>query len=115
LHAEWNVPMLPGAGGASLILQGRAVMSISGPCQETGADVVKPIVPHDTWDAGELACGPMLLALKGRLERLEAGQVFRLTTRDEGAPVDVPAWCRLTGHRLLRAAHPYYHLERRKD
>jgi len=57
----------------------------------------------------------MLLALKGRLERLAPGQVFQLVTRDEGAPVDVPAWCRLTGHRLLRAAHPYYHLERRKD
>ena len=65
------------------------------------------LIPHhDAWDAGDLACGPMLLALKGRLERLAPGQVFRLVTRDEGAPVDVPAWCRLTGHRLLDAAHP---------
>jgi tRNA 2-thiouridine synthesizing protein A len=76
---------------------------------------VKTTVPHDAWDAGDLACGPMLLALKGRLERLDAGQVFHLTTRDEGAPADVPAWCRLTGHRLLFAAHPDYRLERRKD
>ncbi|QEH34751.1 SirA-like protein [Aquisphaera giovannonii] len=57
----------------------------------------------------------MLLALRARLERLAPGRVFRLTTRDEGAPVDVPAWCRLTGHRLVLAAHPIYHLERRKD
>ncbi len=79
-----------------------------------GVDV--DLIPHhDAWNAGDLACGPMLLALKGRLERLPPGQVFQLVTRDEGAPVDVPAWCRLTGHRLLRAAHPYYHLERRKD
>ena len=76
---------------------------------------VEPLVPDDTWDAGDLACGPMLLALKGRLQRLAPGQVFQLVTRDEGAPVDVPAWCRLTGHRLLHAAHPTYHLERRKE
>jgi tRNA 2-thiouridine synthesizing protein A len=76
---------------------------------------VEPIVPDDVWDAGDLACGPMLLSLKGRLERLDPGQIFHLTTRDEGAPVDLPAWCRLTGHRLLCAAHPNYHLERRKD
>ena len=61
---------------------------------------------HDAWDAGDLACGPMLLALRGRLERLEPGQVFRLVTRDEGAPVDVPAWCRLTGHTLIDAVAP---------
>jgi tRNA 2-thiouridine synthesizing protein A len=71
---------------------------------------------HDEeWDAGDLACGPMLLALKGRLEKLPPGRVFRLVTRDEGAPVDVPAWCRLTGHRLLAAAHPVYYLSPRKD
>ncbi len=75
----------------------------------------EPICWHDSWDAGDLACGPMLLALKRRMERLTAGQVFRLVTRDEGAPVDVPAWCRLTGHTLLVASHPIYHLARRKD
>jgi tRNA 2-thiouridine synthesizing protein A len=77
--------------------------------------VAETIEHHEAWDAGDLACGPMLLALKRRLERLDAGQVFRLVTRDEGAPVDVPAWCRLTGHRVLHAAHPIYYLERRKD
>jgi tRNA 2-thiouridine synthesizing protein A len=73
------------------------------------------MIHHDQWDAGDLACGPMLLALKGRLEKLSPGQVFRVVTRDEGAPVDVPAWCRLTGHVLLDASHPVYHLARRKD
>ena len=76
---------------------------------------MEPTGFDDAWDAGDLACGPMLLALRGRLERLEPGQVFRLVTRDEGAPVDVPAWCRLTGHILLDASHPVYHLSRRKD
>jgi tRNA 2-thiouridine synthesizing protein A len=76
---------------------------------------LSPIDHHDAWDAGALACGPMLLALKARLERLAPGQVFRLVTRDEGAPVDVPAWCRLTGHSLVFASPPVYYLARRKD
>jgi tRNA 2-thiouridine synthesizing protein A len=76
---------------------------------------LEAMVHHDEWDAGDLACGPMLLALKGRLERLRPGQAFRLVTRDEGAPVDVPAWCRLTGHPLLHAMHPVYYVARRKD
>ncbi len=76
---------------------------------------MKPIVHHDAWDAGHLACGPMLLVVKGRIERLATGQVFRLVTLDEGAPVDVPAWCRLSGHTLLAASHPVYYLSRRKD
>ena len=65
------------------------------------------------WDAGDLACGPMLLALKGRLERLAPGAVIRVVTRDSGAPIDVPAWCRLTGHILRSAAHPVYEVERK--
>ena len=69
----------------------------------------------DAWNAGNLACGPMLLELRGRLEQLLPGQVFRLVTVDEGAPVDVPAWCRLTGHVLLESSHPTYYLARRKD
>jgi tRNA 2-thiouridine synthesizing protein A len=74
-----------------------------------------PVGCHNAWDAGDLACGPMLLALKSRLERLAPGQVFRLVTRDEGAPVDLPAWCRLTGHTLIDVSHPVYHLARRED
>jgi tRNA 2-thiouridine synthesizing protein A len=76
---------------------------------------LQPIEYHDAWDAGDLACGPMLLELRGRLGRLAPAQVFRLVARDEGAPVDVPAWCRLTGNVLVAASHPVYYLARRKD
>jgi TusA-related sulfurtransferase len=30
-----------------------------------------------------------------------------------GAPMELPTWCRLTGHRLLEAAHPHYLIEKR--
>jgi tRNA 2-thiouridine synthesizing protein A len=45
---------------------------------------------------------------------LAPGQVLRLVALDLGAPADLPAWCRMTGHTLLEAHHPVY-LIRRKE
>lgn len=66
------------------------------------------------WDAGDLGCGELVLQLATRLRDLPPGAVLRLTARDRGAPEDIPAWCRMTGHALLRAEHPDY-LIRRKE
>lgn len=66
------------------------------------------------WDAGELACGDLVLQLRLRMEPMPPGQVLRLVARDLAAPADLPAWCRLTGHTLLSAEHPVY-LIRRKE
>lgn len=67
-----------------------------------------------TWDAGDMGCGDLVLALRGRLNDLPAGAVLEVTARDPAAPEDLPAWCRLTGHRLAWAGHPRY-LIRRKE
>ncbi len=66
------------------------------------------------WDAGDVACGDLLLRLRGRMEALRPGAVLRLVARDAGAPADLPAWCRLTGHALVAAEPPIY-LIRRKE
>ena len=66
------------------------------------------------WDAGDMGCGDLVLELRGRVEALVAGRVLRLTARDPGAPADIPAWCRVTGHALVSAQHPIY-LIRRKE
>jgi tRNA 2-thiouridine synthesizing protein A len=71
-------------------------------------------VPAASWDAGDMACGDLVLALRVRLNALPAGAVLRVTARDPAAPEDLPAWCRLTGHRLLRAAHPEYDIRRKE-
>jgi tRNA 2-thiouridine synthesizing protein A len=67
------------------------------------------------WDAGDMACGDLVLALRLRMNTLPAGGVLKVTARDPAAPLDLPAWCRLTGHRLLRAAHPDYHIQRKES
>jgi tRNA 2-thiouridine synthesizing protein A len=68
----------------------------------------------ETWDAGNLACGELVLELRMRLARMQPGQVMKLIALDPGAPADLPAWCRMTGHSLAGADHPVY-LIRRKE
>lgn len=75
------------------------------------ADIAKSTV-H--WDAGEMGCGELLIELKFRLQELNPGSVMELITLDPGAKQDMPAWCRLTGHKLLFADHPKYKIENRQ-
>ena len=69
---------------------------------------------HDAeWDAGDMGCGDLVMELRMRLLAMVPGQVLRLVARDPGAPEDLPAWCRLTGHALLAAGHPVYWIRRK--
>lgn len=65
------------------------------------------------WDAGMMGCGELILELRQRLNRLPPGAELTLIARDPGVPEDLPAWCRMTGHRLVRAAPPEFTIERR--
>ena len=69
----------------------------------------------ETWDAGDMACGDLVLELRIRLRGIKPHQVLRVTATDPGAREDIPAWCRLTGHRLLNSEHPQYWIERKED
>jgi tRNA 2-thiouridine synthesizing protein A len=64
------------------------------------------------WDAGDIGCGELVLALRLRLKALPMGGVLKLIARDPAAPEDLPSWCRLTGQTLLRAEHPIYWIRR---
>jgi tRNA 2-thiouridine synthesizing protein A len=67
----------------------------------------------ERFDALGKGCGEVLLDLKLTLGALAPGTVVLAITDDAGAPVEIPAWCGLTGHALLDAAHPNYLIERR--
>ena len=69
---------------------------------------------NETWDAGDLGCGELVLELRMRLDRMKPRHVMKLVALDPGAPADLPAWCRMTGHALVFAEHPVY-LIRRKE
>jgi tRNA 2-thiouridine synthesizing protein A len=67
------------------------------------------------WDAGEIGCGRLAFALRRELGEVEPGALLEVTTHDPGAPVDLPAWCRMTGHTLVSAEHPVYVIRHKTD
>ncbi len=55
---------------------------------------------QESWDAGDLGCGELVIELRRRLRRMP-GQVLKVIAYDPAAPVDLPAWCRMTSNELL--------------
>jgi tRNA 2-thiouridine synthesizing protein A len=76
----------------------------SGPNQASDAE----------WNAGNMACGELVLELRLRLQAMNSGQILKLTATDDGAPEDLPAWCRLTGHKLVSFNQPEYWIQRKE-
>ena len=59
------------------------------------------------YDFEEMSCGDLLMALLKAMRPLPAGTLVEVRALDPGAPIDIPAWCRMTGHALLvRAGGP---------
>lgn len=69
----------------------------------------------DVFDSYDRGCGDFILELREKIAAMTPGEVLMVASRDAGAPVEVPAWCRMTGHRLLEAAPPFFLIEKRKD
>jgi tRNA 2-thiouridine synthesizing protein A len=71
------------------------------------------LAPAAVLDVGDTLCGELALLLRSELRKLEPGQVLQVLARDPAAPQDLPAWCEVTGHRLLRAEPPRFWIRRR--
>ena len=52
-------------------------------------------------DGGDRACVSLLLELRARVDGLPGGTIIHLMATDPAAPIDLPAWCHLTGHAYL--------------
>ncbi len=87
--------------------------------RETDADAAPirapdGIVVAEYWDAGQIACGDLVLAIRLRMDKLASRATLKLVAQDSGAKEDLPAWCRLTGHQLLAQSHPEYWIQRKE-
>jgi tRNA 2-thiouridine synthesizing protein A len=82
--------------------------------EETGREGAQHVPIAATWDAGDMGCGELVMQLRIRLKTLPPGTVLRVVARDPAAPQDLPAWCRMTGHRLVQASHPIYDIQRKE-
>jgi TusA-related sulfurtransferase len=65
----------------------------------------------DEFDSGEETCGRVIINLHVYVKSLPPGSRLLLISRDSAAPVEFPAWCRMTGNSLLDADHPFYLIE----
>ena len=95
------------AAGVALIERPTMTVSPDSPTPDS--------VPDAEWDAGNIGCGELVMGLRIRLQPMTPGQILKLTATDAGMPEDLPAWCRLTGHKLVFCNHPEYWIQRREN
>lgn len=57
-----------------------------------------------TLDARRLLCPLPVIRTQDRVATLAPGDRLEVICTDPGALQDIPAWCRLEGHRVLEAA-----------
>ncbi len=62
----------------------------------------------EVYDAVDRGCGDFIIDLKQVVTSLPPGATLLVASRDAGAPIEIPAWCRLTQHLLVDAVPPYY-------
>jgi tRNA 2-thiouridine synthesizing protein A len=62
-----------------------------------------------------MGCGQLVFELRRRLMEMKPGERLEVVAKSPGAPTDLPAWCRMTGHTLISSEHPVYLIERRRD
>jgi tRNA 2-thiouridine synthesizing protein A len=64
--------------------------------------------PESKFDGGDTGCGEMIIDMRIHFRTLSPGTRVAIRALDPGAPVEIPAWCRITGNELLEARHPFY-------
>ena len=81
------------------------------------AGIEKPLAsPAAVLDGGNLDCGSgLLLLIRKQIDPLVAGQILEIRSTEPSVAEDLPAWCRMTGHPLVRSAHPEYLIQRKEN
>jgi len=54
-------------------------------------------------DARGLLCPLPVIRVQDRIAQLAAGTLVEALSSDPGALSDIPAWCRINGHRVLES------------
>ncbi|MFF4755234.1 sulfurtransferase TusA family protein [Streptomyces sp. NPDC002514] len=67
---------------------------------------MKPTIPDTpapgiTVDGTGLLCVTLLLRLRKEIDGAQPGTVVHVIATDPAAPLDLPAWCHMTGHHYL--------------
>ena len=69
----------------------------------------------EIYDSQERGCGDFIMDLRSVMADIAPGSLLMIASRDAGAPVEIPAWCRLTGHQFVDSVPPYYLVRKRES
>ena len=64
------------------------------------------------FDGGDTGCGELLLDLLLFMKKQPSESIVKVRALDPGAPLEIPAWCRLTKNELLESEHPIYKIKK---
>lgn len=67
------------------------------------ASTPSPVHADRILDMGEKGCGQLVIEIMFAMRELAPGQMLLVTAYDSAAPVDIAAWCRMTGNTLVHA------------
>ncbi len=56
-----------------------------------------------TLDARHMLCPLPVIRTQNRIRSLEKGDILDILCTDPGALHDIPAWCRINGHKVIEA------------
>jgi tRNA 2-thiouridine synthesizing protein A len=62
---------------------------------------VNEIKPDVVLDCVGLACPMPIFKTANKIKEMQVGQVLEVQSDDDGIKMDMPAWCRKTGHEFL--------------
>ena len=60
---------------------------------------------HHTLDARRMLCPMPVIRTQNAAKKLNVGDTLAITCTDPGAESDIPAWCRINGHKLVEVTH----------
>jgi len=56
---------------------------------------------HYHLDARRMFCPMPVIRAQDKINELEAGDTLEVVSTDPGALNDIPAWCRINGHKVI--------------
>ena len=59
-------------------------------------------------DARRLLCPLPVIRTQDKVKQLQQGDVLSVTCTDPGVLQDIPAWCRINGHKVLQTQSGEY-------
>ncbi len=59
--------------------------------------------PPHTLDARHLLCPMPVIRTQDKIKQLQPGEYIEVSCTDPGAMYDIPAWCRVHGHTIVKA------------